>query len=241
MASTFDANSSASVTANGVTSITSSNLTVGSGSNRALVTQLGWGAVSLSISALTVRWDELGTPQSMTVVTGASATHGTTLRADLWGLVAPTSGAKQCKAAWTGSADVVMNMVSWSSVDQTGGTTSFAHGASNNIAGVGNASLTITSAANNATMDCLATAGTPSAPNQTQTFLNSTPANESAAGQRAAGAATVAHTWSDNTSAGSIQVGCDIVQFTASGVTAAQEIGIFDQQLSGQFVGLLWK
>src|SRR6185503_16585543 len=126
---TFDANATADVTANGVTSITSANLTVGSGSNRALVVQLGFSLQTLS--ALAVTWDFGGSAQACAVVPNAAANRSTTPgRSELWGLVNPISGAKTLKAAWTGSSDVVMNAVAWRNVDQTGGATSFPHGTS---------------------------------------------------------------------------------------------------------------
>src|SRR5262245_30305404 len=126
MAVVFDANATADVTSNAVTSITSSNLTVGSGSNRALICQILW---SGTVTSPTINWDQLGTPQAMAAITGAGATN--TVRAEVWGLVAPTSGAKQIKAAWTTSRDVVLNHLSYTGVDQTGGATSFPHGTSN--------------------------------------------------------------------------------------------------------------
>lgn len=192
MAVTFDANATADVTANGVTSITSSNLTVGSGSNRALVAQI---CLSLqTASAMTVNWDQLGTPQALTQIKTANAT-GTPGRADIWARAAPTSGALQLKAAWTGASDVVMNGVSWTGVDQTGGATSFPN-ATSAVGAAAPSSLTITSAVGDATMSAhTASTGSFSTPNQTQTFIDNTPATISTAGERAAGAATVTHTF----------------------------------------------
>lgn len=227
MAVAFDADATLSSTANAVTTKTLTTLTVGSGANRALLVQVSWGAASLSISGITVVWDAAGTNQSCTVVTGASATHGTTLQAALYGLVAPTSGNKIVTVTWTGSADVVINAFSVTGADQTGGATTFAHGTSANIATSGNPLLNVTSAVGNLAADCLATSGTPSAPSQTQTHLNTTPANESAAGSRAAGAASVQFNWTDNASAGSIQVGCDIVASGGAPVDTAEWRGCY--------------
>lgn len=200
------------MTANGATSITTSNLTVGSGSNRALVAQVLWSGTT---SVVTVQWDFLGTPQSATVITGAVQTN--TVRSELWGLVAPTSGAKQLKVAWTTARDVVVNQLSYTGVDQTGGTTTFAHGAG----ATGSAtptSVTVTSAVGNAVVAAHAmTAGTVSAVNNTQSFIDNNPANMSTGGNRAAGAASVAMT---STVTGGpptwASVGADIVASVAS-------------------------
>lgn len=190
MAVTFDANATAPTTANAVTSINATNLTVGAGSQRALTVQICW---SGAVTSPSMAWDNLGTPQTVSAITGATATN--TAVAQVWGLVAPTSGAKQLHAQWTTARDVVINGVSWTGVDQTGGATSFPHGTG--ATGTSNTatSVTVTSATNNAViaLNATATAGETSV-NNTQTFLTNTPANMSAAGNRAAGAATVAMT-----------------------------------------------
>ena len=192
MAVAFDANATADSTANGVTSINHTNLTIGSGSNRAVIAQIGW---SGTVTSPALKWDNAGTPQSMTVITNAGATN--TVRAELWGLVAPTSGNKTLNAAWTTARDVVVNGTSFTGVDQTGGTTSFPNGVG--ATGTGTSSpqtmVTITSAVGDFTVAIVGTVSTPSAPTQTQTFLDSSPATESVAGSRAVGAATVAHGW----------------------------------------------
>lgn len=211
MAATLDANATADVTGDGVTSITSSNLTVGVGSNRALVVQLAFSLKTLS--ALAVTWDNGGTNQACAVIPNAAANGaGAVARAEMWGLVAPTSGAKQLRAAWTGSSDVVVNGVAWTGVDQTGGATSFPHGTS--AIGTSNApTVTVTSATGNATMATTAMdVSTYSAESQTQTFRDNTPATISAAGSRAAGAATVAHGFTSLSGASKwVVVGTDIL------------------------------
>lgn len=205
MAVAFDANSSASVTANAVTSITSSNLTVGSGSNRALLVQALWSNTNTGIS---MNWDNLGTPQALAQVPNAAAQN--TTKAQIWGLVAPTSGAKQLSVAWTTSRDVVINQLSYTGVNQTGGATSFPNGAGN----TGNNStitVTITSVVGNAVVAALATtSGVINSVNQTQTFINGTPTNMSCAGNRAVGAASVTLTAAKGTSSIWTSAGCDI-------------------------------
>lgn len=195
MAVTFDANQTAVATANSVTSITTSNLTVGAGANRALVVQVALGG---SVTALALKWDNLGTPQSLAVITGATAAQSGTPfeRVELWGLVAPTSGAKQLSVTWTTARDVYVNGVAWTGVDQTGGTTTFPHGTGSIGSGTTAQGITVTSATGNATMAVFDTGSAVniSSVNNTQTFLSNVAANIDAAGNRAAGAATVSHT-----------------------------------------------
>lgn len=214
MAVTFDANASSDATQNGVTSITTSNLTIGSGSNRALVVQVVW---SGSVTSAALNWDQLGTPQALTAIAGTLATN--TAVVQLWGLVAPTSGAKQLKASWTTAQDVIVNGVSWTGVDQTGGSTSFPHGTNGTTSG-NPATVTVTSATNNAVMAVHATATSSfTSVNNTQTFLDNTPATVSGAGNRAAGAATVTLTGTMGAVNEYASAGCDIL---AGGAAAAQ-------------------
>lgn len=211
MAVAFDANASAVVTGTGVTSVTTSNLTVGAGSTRALVTQL---VLSLKTAAsVTVNWDNAGTPQSQALIISANG-GGAIARAELWGLVNPTSGAKAARAAWTGASDAYINPTSFTGVDQTGGATSFPHSASatGTRSGATPFSLSIVSAVGNMTVaDIGLDLGSLSAPTQTQTFLSNALACDGA-GSRATGAASVAHAFSGDTNGGQwVMVGTDIL------------------------------
>jgi hypothetical protein len=157
MAVAFDAKGTADATGNGATSKDLTVLTItGALSNSALVAQVGFSLQT--VASVTLAWDNAGTPQSMTQITAANGT-GTVARAELWGLIAPTSGNKTLHAAWTGASDVYLQAASWSGVDQTGGATSFAHSTSATGTTTGNNithnSITITSAVNNATMDAV--------------------------------------------------------------------------------------
>lgn len=185
MAVTFDANASASVTANAVTSITTSNLTVGAGANRALKVQVIW---SGTVASPAMNWDQLGTPQALAAIPGAGATN--TCRVEEWGLVAPTSGAKQLSVSWTTARDVYVNQFSYAGVDQGGGATSFPNGAGATAAT--QPTIAITS---NTSNHVSAVHATPTksflSVNNTQTFLNNGASTVSGAGNRAAGAATV--------------------------------------------------
>jgi hypothetical protein len=212
MAVTFDANATADQTLNAVTSITTTNLTVGSGLQRALVVQVCWGATAgLPVTTPTATWDFGGSAQNCPLI--GSQVSTTVLESALFGLVNPVSGAKTLKVAWTTSADVVINPLSYTLVDQTGGATTFPHFTSN-VNSASPSTVTITSATGNATVSCVSVAGNPAGPSQTQTFLDTSPANLSAAGERGAGGATVTHQWS--TAGGQyVMVGCDILAASA--------------------------
>lgn len=243
MAVAFDAKGTVDTVVSGTTSVTKTDLTVGSGANRALVTQLA--LAKTGVSAITMTWDSGTSNASVALIVSLSHTTAN-MQSLMHGLVAPISGAKNLKAAWTGNSDATLQACSWTGVDQTGGTTSFPHSASaqgtqNGSGGVLSGTLVITSSTSNATMDQLTTTGTMSAPTQTQTYLDLTPATFSAAGSRVTtAAATVSHGWSEAANDNWVQVGTDIAA-VAAGLTAAQEIGIFDAQLAGAMVGLSYQ
>lgn len=227
MAATFDAKAVLDTTVNGTTSVTATNLTVGAGSNRALVVQF---AFSLhSPTSLAVTWDFGGSAQPCASIVAANGA-ATVARAELWGLVNPVSGAKSLKAAWTGASDVCMNGVSWTGVNQTGGVTTFPHSTSNTGSSSGGpntqATVTVTSAVGNAVMDAsCGDTGNYNSSNQTSTYIDNTPANMGGAGSRAAGAATVTLSWNETTGATNkwVSVGTDILA-AASGSAFTQTL-----------------
>jgi len=206
MAVALDANATTDVTGGGVSTLDLTTLTVGSGSNRALVAQVTFNVKT--VSAITVKWDPASTNQTVALIKTANGT-GSDGRADLYGLVAPTSGNKTLRVSWTTASDIVMNAVAWTGVDQTGGVTSFPNSTSATGTSV-TPSVTITSAVGNATMDCSANPlNTYSAPSKTQTFADFN-GNVVSAGSRAAGAASNVHSWTI-TSAAWVSVGTDIL------------------------------
>lgn len=207
---TFDANATApcgSATV-AVTNINCSTLTVGTGANRALVCLIIWNGAT---SAITLTWDNGGTNQTMTAITNGSATNGA--KVSLYGLVAPTSGAKQLRATWTTLRVVEVNCVSYAGADQTGGNTTFPNGA--NATGTSTtASVTITSAVGDAVVAVHGTNGACTcftAVNQTQLFIDNT--NVDSAANRAAGAASVALTATLSASAAWASAGTSIKAF----------------------------
>jgi hypothetical protein len=234
MSATFDANALADTTSNGVLNISASNLTIGAGSNRALAVQL---CFSANVSAQTVVWDNGASNQSCTNIISV----GTAPKAQQWGLVNPISGAKTLRAAWTTASDVYLNSLSVTGADQTGGTTTFAHGTSANTTATGSdASIVVTSATGNITVATGNTASTSwgVTSTETQTFLDNSAAGISGVGSRGTGAATVTHTWTVlNAFSAYIAVGFDIVASVGVTVTAAQMAGIFSESLSGSVIG----
>jgi hypothetical protein len=216
MAVTLDANASNFVQGTGVTSITSSNLTVGAGANRAVVFQL---ALSLHSADGTVtgNWDQLGTPQALTLIVGRNNTGGATGGgAELWGLVNPTSGAKQVKFQWTGSSDVYVNGTAFADVDQTGGATSFPHSTSQ-VGSFGTITMPITSAVGNYTVaHIVEDLGSISAPTQTQAYIDNALAIGAGASYATGASPTVTHGFTVGTSPSVyVFVGTDIAAYVA--------------------------
>ena len=173
------------------TAASATNMTVGTGSNRAIVAQVTWFAAPTGI---TVTWDPAGANQALTLIKAYTNSNGQMTA--LYGLVNPTSGTnKSLTANWTGSTECIIQGVSWTGVNQSGGTTSFPNSTQNN-GNNNSATITINSAVNNATMDSITT-GFNSALNSvsaTQTFLKHGSGSIESGGSRADGASSVTMT-----------------------------------------------
>lgn len=146
MAVAFDAKVTITADTTGATSLSTSTLTVGSGSNRALIAFVGFSQGSIP-AGLSCTWDSGGSNQSMTQVASVVDGAGSHVIV-IFGLVNPVSGAKVLRAAWTASLEAHLSAVSFTGVDQTGGVTSFPH-ANSATATSTSASVTITSATGN--------------------------------------------------------------------------------------------
>lgn len=208
----FDAKGTADCLSNGVagtTGISCSTLTVGSGSNRGLVCLVSMGLHTPTSEALV--WDSGGSNQSMTQLLAANNTS-TQGRVEVWGLVAPTSGAKVAKFTWNAAtSDVVLDCLSFTGVDQTGGATSFPH--STSATGTGTAtSLAVTSATGNYTVEVGSNnTNVYTAQTQTLAFRENGANDIGAQGQYATGAATVTHGGTIASSAAWVSGGTDIL------------------------------
>lgn len=119
--------------------------TVGSGSNRALVALLQFDQITGgNPTSVTCNWDTAGTNQSMTQIL-AYAPASVLAPLYIFGLVAPTSGNKTISCSWsTDTNKAFIETISFTGVNQTGGSTSFPNtGSTNNTSNT--ASVTVTS------------------------------------------------------------------------------------------------
>lgn len=215
MAVAFDAQSTTDNRVAAVATSSDTNLTVGSGANRALIVQIAWGAATPP-NITGVHWDSAGTNQACTLITGTDATFSQ-MRVSLYGLIAPTSGNKTLKVDWAANAtDGYVSAVAYTGVDQTGGDTSFAHGATGS--GTNNAvSKVITSAVGNAVVGVLDTnLVNITSTSGTNVYIDNGGGASSAAAMRDVGAATVTLTAAPNNTW--LMAGCDVV---AAGGAAA--------------------
>jgi hypothetical protein len=100
------------------TSATNSSLTVGAGSNRALVCVL---EVNSAMTSAAITWH---TTQNMVLI--SSYTDSNTQTVSLFGLVNPDSGNNSAVATWTGATEAFLQCQSYTGVSQFGGSTTFA-------------------------------------------------------------------------------------------------------------------
>lgn len=216
----FDAQSTTDNRVGAVATSSDTNLTVGSGANRALIVQIAWGAATPP-NITGVHWDSAGSNQALTLITGTDATSGQ-MRVALYGYASAgsplTSGNKTLKVDWASNVtDGYVSAVAYTGVDQTGGATSFAHGATGS--GTNNAvTKAITSATGNAVVGVLDTnLANITATSGTNVYIDNGGGASSAAAMRDTGAATVTLTGSPNNTW--VMAGTDVV--AASGAAAA--------------------
>lgn len=216
MAVAFDAKTAAWTNVNGVATMNVTNLTVGSGSNRALAVLLLCGSDGTGMpSGLTVVWDSGGTNQSCTLISSTSVANGPLAGSSaLYGLVAPTSGNKTLTISWTGNSEMHACAISFTGVDQTSVAVAFPHGNTHSVvAGASPTTVTITSATGNMVVAChsqnLGSWGTISG--TTLASDGVTGPNLSVAANYAAGASTVTLTAAFSGTGANISAGCDIL------------------------------
>lgn len=197
MSVTFDAitTSSAHLSGSALTTLDNTSLTVGSGSNRALIALVTFS--NQGVGSIAVNWDATGTPQALSLIKdlNSNATNG---RALLFGLIGPTPGNKTLRLTYTnpGTSDSHLNAVSFTGVDQTGSTTTFYNAVGNATAVSSSApTITVTSATGDAAVDCVCYGLNASAPTQTQIVIDNIGSLTGEAASRAAGAASVVFGW----------------------------------------------
>jgi len=210
MAVAVDAAASAAATTAGATTLTNSNLTVGAGAT-ALLAWLAFDAINFFPSGVTVKWDNAGTPQSMTQVAETSSGN-TNVNVSLWGLLNPTTGNKNLTAAWTSSVPAALSAVSFNGSLNATVAATFLHAATNSGTS-GTPSLSVTSAVGNyiGTLGASVAAMTSwTATGSTQLFSFADAASENFRGAYAPGASSLAWT-AGATSTEWCAVGIDIV------------------------------
>jgi hypothetical protein len=224
----FDAKTATATSATPGTTLTITNLTVGSGSNRAMALLIMWQSGSVP-PVTTCQWDDAGTPQAMTLVTGTNSANGSSSMAtSIYGLVAPTSGNKNLKVSWTGSFEAHAVAISFTGVDQTSVAVAFPHGvAVNKTTSTASPASTgaITSATGNMVISGFGdNSATHSGLSGTTIVIDDSGPNFGVAFSYNNGAATVTQTCNLSTSATWAAFGCDILAASSS-ITPVPNIG----------------
>lgn len=201
---------------------TDTNMTVGSGANRALLCLVAWEGVFTGPGTITVNWDSTGTNQAMTLI-GSGNTTTNTCSVQFYGLIAPTSGNKTLRVAWTAGTSGHNSWCSdFTGVNQTSVAAAFT--LATNATGTSTTpSITITSNANDLTVDggnnstIAAPAGSPS---KTLIFSVLATGQKNPWSSRSAGAASNVHSWTI-TSAAWVEIGVDIVAAAAAAASGS--------------------
>ncbi len=188
MAVAIDVTGTELLTASAASPRTYAGLTTGGSLSNGAVTFIVTYNIQATASAAT--WDGV----ACTLIIGANMTGGG--RVELWGLspIGAHTGAKTFSVSWSGgAAQTIIQGLSWTGVNQTGGTTTFntTNSATGNNAGP--ATVNIVSQVGDAVLADFITdnAGHFVATNNTQLFVDNTPTSYCAAGNRAAGAGSV--------------------------------------------------
>jgi hypothetical protein len=168
-------------------------ITVGSGSNRALVAIIVTDGNTIAPTVTSMTWGA----QSMTLIGRVVMTTGQELNVELWGLVAPTSGSQTMTVNMSSSyPDFDITAVSFTGVNQTGGVSSFANfNSAQSGTPITTPTVTITSASGDYVVGGLATesiiSSFPSG-SGTNIFIDNGGTVQSAAGMYTPGASSVA-------------------------------------------------
>jgi hypothetical protein len=188
-------------------------LTVAAGSNTAILAAFSIQQATPNIAS--VLWDPAGASQALTLI--ASGNNGSDW-AFLYGRVGTiATGNKTMRVNITGVAppETYLGAIAFDGVDQTFGT---AFVAATNASGTSTSpSITITSATDNYTVSVLTAPQNLSTNNQTLIYQGDTGVATGSYPQRAAGAASVTHSWTLAGSVGWITVGVNIVAAAGGG------------------------
>jgi len=219
MAVVFDAQSSADTTGAAAVSFSNStNLTIGTGTNRALIVLIAWS--STAPTGISITWDGV----ALSAVSGASSVNGTAGNTKIYGLVNPNSGTKTLAGSWTGSRDFYVAGIAYTGVEQSSEANAFTSG---NFANGGSASASIgmdpafgDTALGNANVAIMgAAANFSSVTEGIQVFLDNTQTAKGC-GARIAGSNSIIHLTASLTSANWTVSACQIVQAVISAVSS---------------------
>lgn len=183
-----------------ITTFNYTGITVGAGSNRALIIVVTINDSTLSPpTGVSATWDSGVTNQAMTLLVSNADVPDNNNPVFIFGLRNPASGNKTLNISWTNSNTIALNAISFTGVDQTSDGTAFPHTATSNNAG-GALSIAVTSAVGNWTIAGIA-GGVSSTPNHTIWLNSLTDAGgtlytdgDNVFAQQATGAATVTFT-----------------------------------------------
>lgn len=206
-------------------------MTVGSGSNRAMVLYVDCGSNGAGLPAgFALTWDQGGTNQTPTQITGTLAPNtGNGGTCALYGLLAPTSGLKTLRVNWTsGTNEFHVAAVTFTGVDQTSPAVAFPHGnkVSHPTLTAGPASVTITSTSGNMVVGGFAQNGAPWGAISGTTIAKDdiTGPNEGVAANWDNGAATVTLTAAFTGTTFWDAIGCDVLAAGGAAAIAAKQL-----------------
>jgi len=215
MAVVFDAQSSADTTGAAAVSFSNSaDLTVGTGTNRALIVLIAWS--STAPTGISITWDGV----ALSAVAGASSVNSTAGNTKIYGLVNPNSGTKTLAGSWTGSRDFYVAAIAYTGVEQSSAANAFTSGSFAN-GGSASADITINPAFGDTALDDAnvaimgAAANFSSVTSGTQVFLDKTQTAKGC-GARIAGSNSVIHLTASLTSGNWTISTCRIVQAVIS-------------------------
>jgi len=190
-------------------------ITVGGGSNRALLATVAFFGVGASTpTGITATWDQGGTNQSMTLL-GSQVSTASGYVYCFFGLLAPTSGNKTLRVAWTGgqsTAQTGISGISFTNVNQASLSAAFPGFTTNSGTSV-TASVDVPSAAGHIPVAMTAVHFTVfplSAPSDTVLFTDNNSNNCNGEQYALAPAATENFNWTLNTSAAWTAMGIDV-------------------------------
>ena len=162
------------------------NITIGSGSNRAVAVGCSF---SSSVTGITVTVGG----SSATLVSGTQSS-GESYISTIHVLAAPSSGSQSVSVSWTGTSSTYCGAVSASGVDQA---TPMNNGTFEHNGSGPTASVTITTTTGDLTFSVVSceSGSTPTSPNQTSRWAASQNFTTGSGGQTATGTGTISHTW----------------------------------------------